>query len=767
MKKFLLAIAIIFTSISLNAQSQKCNRLFLYQKGENAVIYNMNKVDSISFGGLGYGYNLNVHNSNGIKDNYVIDNLDSLTFKNVEGRVAADINIIDYTTTSVQFDITRTEACEGFKLMCMDYNSILSLSSDDLAKYICETAVDTYYQDFVGVEITGLTLMNDTEYAVVTVGFDKYGVACDVTKARFVTKNSNLVGDPEVTIEVTQNELNEDNYCDFTLSFTPNLSTSKYSIFVAEAGVTEYQFVMFKAMEGWENIGDMIEGWGLEFNKKDSYQYKNEVPGALYEVYIQARDVNGIRAPYQVFKFRTQGLGGEGVANVDIKLGEYVMAEWLNENYEWELKPSQFFTFTPNDQTNAYRFDVMLESTYVSDIDGIQEELCSDPFMPTDGWFLYETITTDYQIDPGLRCVAIAAAKNSLGEWGPITELYFTTPDKAPGEEDEEANLELKVDKNSILANGKDVATFTVKLNGKTLESGYLLTNIEYEAMLTDNQFHTTEVGTYTFVAKYNGISSNEVQIEAVSDIPETTGVQLIADKTTLKNNGVDAVNFTVLVNGVDATSDAKIFNVTENEELEGSTFKSTEVGTYVFNATYNDVTSENITITVKSARVYAPGDKYEEDGVEGVVFYVTDGGTSGYIMSMDETALEWSTENEWVNCVSTRGDWHTEDMLKKGADKYPAAKWCADHGDGWFMPSSKELQWMWNAVSNGTHKFDYEFVELYNDKLDDPIVEDYYWSSNETTEDLAEVVVFMENSVVCLSPSKQSKFCVRAVYKF
>jgi hypothetical protein len=384
--------------------------------------------------------------------------------------------------------------------------------------------------------------------------------------------------------------------------------------------------------------------------------------------------------------------------------------------------------------------------------------------MPTDGWFQYETLTTDYQINPGLKCVAIAAAKNSLGEWGPVTELYFTTPDKVPGEEDD-TNVELKVDKSTILANGKDVATFTVKVNGKTMESGYLL--FEDGVLYNDNKFHTTEPGTFSFIAKYNGVESNEVKVEAVSDNPETTGIQFIADKTTIKNNGTDKVTFKVLVNGVDATSEATIFNVTGNKNLDGNTFSSTEVGTYVFNATYNDVTSENITITVKSARVYAPGDKYEEDGVEGVVFYVTDGGTSGYIMSMDETALEWSTENEWVNCVSTRGDWHTEDMLKLGADKYPAAKWCADHGDGWFMPSSKELQWMWDAVSNGTHKFDYEFVELYNDKLDDPIVEDYYWSSNETTEDLAEVVVFMENSVVCLSPSKQSKFCVRAVYKF
>lgn len=766
MKKFLLTILAILASISLNAQSQKCNRLFLHQKGEKAVAYNMNKVDSISFGGLGIGINVNVHNSNGIVDRYNIDNVDSLIFKNVEGKVAADVNILDYSTTHVKFDITRTASCKGFMLMCMDYSSILSLSSNDLAKYICDNAAETYYQDFEGVEINDLNLDYDTEYAIVTVGLDEYDLPCDVTKARFVTRASYLEGNPEVMVEVTKNELNEDNFCDFTLKLTPNSETSKYSVFVAEAGVTDNQFIMFKAMEGWNNLGDMIEGWGYEFSGNKSQQYPNEVPGALYEVYIQAQDVNGTRAPYQVFRFRTQGLGGEGVASVDIKLGEYVLAEWMNqETYEWELKPSQFFTFTPNDQTNAYRFDVMLESTYESDIDGIQEELCSDPFMPTDGWFMYETITTDYQIDPGLKCVAIAAAKNSLGEWGPVTELYFTTPDKMPGDEDEEATLELKADKTTILANGKDVATFTVKLNGETLESGYLLSYVELDALLTDNKFHTKEAGTYTFVAKYNGISSNEVKIEAVSDAP--TGIQLIADKAKIKNTGTDEVTFTVLVNGVDATAEATIFNVTDNKNLDGSTFSSTEIGTYIFNASYNDLTSENITVTVKEARVYAPGDLYDEDGVKGVVFYVTEEGKSGYIVSMDEAYLQWSTENVWANCIAGRGDWNTEDMLKLGADKYPAAKWCADHGNGWFMPSSKELNWLWNAVSNGTHKYDNEYIKLYNDKLDDPIIEDYYWSSNETSDEMAELVAFMEDSVICLDPQKTKKYSVRAVYKF
>lgn len=165
--------------------------------------------------------------------------------------------------------------------------------------------------------------------------------------------------------------------------------------------------------------------------------------------------------------------------------------------------------------------------------------------------------------------------------------------------------------------------------------------------------------------------------------------------------------------------------------------------------------------------KVYAPGDVYDVDGVIGVVFYVNETGTNGYIMSMDEAELQWSTEFVWANCISQKGEWNTEDMLKLGEDKYPAAKWCVDHGEGWYMPSSYEMNLMWDAVSDGKRVFDYEFVKLYNNKLQDPILEDYYWSSNETSEDMAEVVAFIDDSVICLDPMKNRTFNVRAIRKF
>ena len=425
MKKFLSVIAILLFSLSLYAQDKECNRLFIHQKNKSKV-YNMNKIDSLSFVRISNADNLIVQNNNGIYERILVDNIDSLVFENIEGRVAADVNIIDYTTNSMSLDITRTASCVGFKMACLPHTSIISMSDDDLAEYINDNVSKVYEQDFKNAEITNLNLNHSSEYVIATIGIDKYGLLCDVVRAKFVTPSDNLAGNPKVDVEIVENNL-----YDFTLKFTPNSDVSKYSTLLGEAGAIESQYGMFANSFGWKNMGDMIEEWGSQYTLEEIHQYTDKSPNTEYEVYIQVWDANGVRAPYKVFRFMSQAQGGEGIAKVDITLGEYKMTEWDDGSGNVEMLPSQFFTFTPNDQTSAYRFNVILAANYKADIEGYQEDLCSDPFMTTQGWFQYEELTTDYQIDPGTNCVAIAAAKNGNGEWGPVTELFFTTPDEA------------------------------------------------------------------------------------------------------------------------------------------------------------------------------------------------------------------------------------------------------------------------------------------------------------------------------------------------
>ena len=97
----------------------------------------------------------------------------------------------------------------------------------------------------------------------------------------------------------------------------------------------------------------------------------------------------------------------------------------------------------------------------------------------------------------------------------------------------------------------------------------------------------------------------------------------------------------------------------------------------------------------------YKLGDYYNENGKEGVVFWVDESGWHGKIVSLTESdKLQWSSDkkelkriigaNDETNgannmaIVKTRKDWQL---------KYPAFKWCADLGEGWYLPAIEELK--------------------------------------------------------------------------
>ena len=181
--------------------------------------------------------------------------------------------------------------------------------------------------------------------------------------------------------------------------------------------------------------------------------------------------------------------------------------------------------------------------------------------------------------------------------------------------------------------------------------------------------------------------------------------------------------------------------------------------------------------------REYKVGDVITINGSKGMVYAITTDRqniTWVYLFSMDEAYLQWSTENVWCNCGSDKGAWNTYDPFDprysyadggvRDINNYPAFKWCMEHGEDWFLPSSKELNMMWDILSGGTHLFDSESMTTFNNLIQskggEPFSKDYYWSSNETCEDMVELVAFMHDSVVCLEPYKTNYFNTRAVYR-
>ncbi|MBE6193522.1 MAG: DUF1566 domain-containing protein [Rikenellaceae bacterium] len=131
----------------------------------------------------------------------------------------------------------------------------------------------------------------------------------------------------------------------------------------------------------------------------------------------------------------------------------------------------------------------------------------------------------------------------------------------------------------------------------------------------------------------------------------------------------------------------------------------------------------------------YAVGDYYNDGTKEGVVFEVSADGTSGKIVSMMQSTgtLQWSSdETEQKRLIGadseTDGAYNTAKVkaISGWETKYPAFKWCADLGDGWYLPAKEELLTIYNNK------------DKLNTNLTNKLSSIYYWSSTEYDDQLA-----------------------------
>ena len=137
------------------------------------------------------------------------------------------------------------------------------------------------------------------------------------------------------------------------------------------------------------------------------------------------------------------------------------------------------------------------------------------------------------------------------------------------------------------------------------------------------------------------------------------------------------------------------------------------------------------ITVTANLQNTYKVGDYYNDGVKEGVVFEVSADGRHGKIVSMtqSEVALQWSSNiKEQKRCIGANSD--TDGAYNMGKvkarpdwqSKYPAFKWCADLGEGWYLPSKEELLIIYKNKEKLNSKFNL------NNKLN----YGWYWSSTE-----------------------------------
>lgn len=358
---------------------------------------------------------------------YDVDRVSEITFATVDGRVACDIDFISCTETSVKFDLYKEAACSYYLINVMPAVIVKQLEANPSGAedYLKMYNSPEDNREGTGFELSGIELNPGGEYAIVTLGFDKYDCAGAVAAAYFTVPTAPLVGDPKVEATVTERTLTS-----ITAKFVPNADVKGFAAVIGEKGTLESQYEMFGAMFGFTCFGDMIKAWGVNYesNATQTYKWADLTPTQDYEIYIQPWDKNGTYAPYKVVETSTLAQGGSGESVITITPGAY-----RNEQWGDELLPSQFFKFTPNDQTSAYRFRVDYAADYDANKDAILADLKSDPEMPMAYWFFYSEMETDYQINPNTAIVVTAAGKNANGEWGKVTELRYTTPASVTG----------------------------------------------------------------------------------------------------------------------------------------------------------------------------------------------------------------------------------------------------------------------------------------------------------------------------------------------
>lgn len=90
-------------------------------------------------------------------------------------------------------------------------------------------------------------------------------------------------------------------------------------------------------------------------------------------------------------------------------------------------------------------------------------------------------------------------------------------------------------------------------------------------------------------------------------------------------------------------------------------------------------------------------GDLYDCGGLKGVVISVDASGNHGLIMSLNKHHCQWYNGSSDVNTGARHpfdGKQNQDFILSRYSSySYPAFRWCASLGDGWYLPAIGELR--------------------------------------------------------------------------
>ncbi len=145
------------------------------------------------------------------------------------------------------------------------------------------------------------------------------------------------------------------------------------------------------------------------------------------------------------------------------------------------------------------------------------------------------------------------------------------------------------------------------------------------------------------------------------------------------------------------------------------------------------------------------------------MAFEVTDGGKHGKLFSVKRSSsIVWASDggdrNRLLGTDKYDGAYNMAKVkqIPNWRYRFPPFAWCADLGEGWYLPAKAELE----AVLRNREAFD-EVLKPFNEKLS----EGYCWSSAEYNGGCAWCVGMLDGSTNY--DSKSSSTYVRAVSAF
>lgn len=365
-------------------------------------------------------------NRNGMPKAFAVDRVDSISFANVEGEVKAQLNFrevkLGTEVDTLWVDVAKTADCYTYCIDVLPTNTIKDYDDETIARYFEMYPNTTFSDNYNNATLTGFAtkLLNNTSYTIFTLGYDKYGVACETSRVEFTTPKKQTVGTPSVTYTI-----DETTPTSFTLTVTPNEDCAEFYWCQFDKGGAQAQFEQWGPMFNFPNIESMVKMFSyFSYSETSSNTWKDLAPNTEYEVLVVPVDVEGTFGEMVTIPVTTKAIGGSGEAVATITIDNATVSG---------DECQQYITFTPNDQTAVYHLDLCSKEKFDAEYtdDSITEKLSSDksPYGEYDTtWDNYFTTTLYWNLAPSTTYYVFALAKNLDGEYGPLTKVEFTTP---------------------------------------------------------------------------------------------------------------------------------------------------------------------------------------------------------------------------------------------------------------------------------------------------------------------------------------------------